>query len=179
MALWVYWQDGLSTLPKLQEVFRALGIWAVPIVLGISLLATWASVGLSASLVLAGRSSLLSWVLFVGLGTFLAWVITVNYFIARELQPQAMALSAGVFGFVCLGGTAWAFSRAVRQRLVRRQTAILCGLGWLLLCAILFIVWRDASPHAWLASPFFPGLLALPLAPLATAPLALAWNRHR
>jgi hypothetical protein len=31
----------------------------------------------------------------------------------------------------------------------------------------------------WLALPLVPGLLALVLAPLATAPLALAWNRHR
>lgn len=188
MGLWVLLQDGPQGLKSLQEMIpdamlHSLGAWCVVLVLGASLLATWASVGLAASLVFVGQSRFLAGVLFASLGTLVVWVIAINHIVAPELRPGAGSLSAGLLGLACLGSTIWAFWRAIRDRHLRPQTAWLAGIGWLSLCVLLVIVWQvvPANPpsHSWLALPLLPGLLALPFAPLATAPLALAWNRHR
>jgi hypothetical protein len=69
----------------------------------------------------------------------------------------------------------------VRRGLLEAQTlAILLGL-WLLLAGGLFalayvVVPAGAVPAALLA---WGVVLALPLVRVATAPLSLAWNRHR
>lgn len=188
MVVWTCLQGDLSELralpDKLPNGLAALGVWRVPLVIGLSLLATWAGVGLSTSIVLAGRPRFLVAVICTFFGIPLLWVVMLNTIITSNLRPQAAALSAGLFGLACLGGTLLAFSRALRQRFVRTPTACLSALGWLLLCTVLVIVWQiiptpNPAPYGWLAWPLLPGLLALPFAPLATAPLALAWNRHR
>lgn len=188
---WVCWQEGLVALQPLERkvplLDSPLGWWSIPLVCGASLLATWTSLGLASSLVLAGRMLLMGWV-FGGLcGGLVSWLILVNILLPQPVAAIFNAAGCAVFGLACLGGTAWALKRAVGQRLIAANTAWLSLIGWLALCGVIAVVLSlgPAPPNPpppflrWLALPLVPGLLALVLAPLATAPLALAWNRHR
>jgi hypothetical protein len=71
------------------------------------------------------------------------------------------------------------FAIAVRRRVIGWPTCGIAAAGWLALCAVagsvsLLLGFLEPARMALIA-----GVLALPLAPLAAAPLALAWNRHR
>ena len=82
-------------------------------------------------------------------------------------------------GICCVLGTAGAFFAARRQYLI--APIMLClGLGlWLILCISIGFMWLTRTEPGLSSVVLAMGLLALPVAPLATAPLALAWNRHR
>ncbi|MHC4534054.1 MAG: hypothetical protein ACYS6K_08885, partial [Planctomycetota bacterium] len=71
------------------------------------------------------------------------------------------------------------FFAARRRHLIASITPCL-GLGlWLILCISVGYMWLTRSDPELSSIVLAMGLLALPVAPLATAPLALAWNRHR
>jgi hypothetical protein len=78
-----------------------------------------------------------------------------------------------------LAGTAWAFVAARRRALIGWATVYVAGTVWAALTAFVVLarVVLPAAPH--LTFFFFICLSALVVAPLATAPLALAWNRNR
>lgn len=75
----------------------------------------------------------------------------------------------------------WIATRLSEQRLVSDRTLVAGAACW---CGAVFALW---GVLVWLAdSPLLPryffglvAILAIPLARLAAAPLALAWNRHR
>jgi hypothetical protein len=50
---------------------------------------------------------------------------------------------------------------------------------WLILCISVGFMWLPRTKPELSSIVLAIGLLTLPVAPLATAPLALAWNRHR
>jgi hypothetical protein len=99
------------------------------------------------------------------------------------LSPQAhVQLEHGaviVLGAAFIIGTAWAFVAARRRALIGtpETTAAICV--WFALSAIVIFNWVTQSALPIPAYAFILGIVALAVAPLATAPLALSWNRHR
>lgn len=162
--------DTLNELRNLNLVFSIPGILIYP-------LCFWTAVGLTGSLALTGRRwpivaicvtlcvvpILMVSSAFLGSDTFRALI----------LGSLIWLLAAG-----CIGGTLWAFIRMVQKR---RMSPLFAGGvlgGYLVACAICISLGiRDVKTPTETALLF--GILALPFAPLATAPLALAWNRHR
>jgi hypothetical protein len=147
----------------------ALGVFAV--------LAPWTLAGLGAALALAR-----SWFVVAGgigfVGLFTCCVLTS---VANEEIGRAL------LGSLCLGGTVAAFIAVRRHRLVSTRAVLACLTGYVLLVAFFHVLlvafFHDASPD--LANPTLvvhlqgAALCALPFAPIAAAPLALSWNRHR
>ena len=87
----------------------------------------------------------------------------------------------GGLALLKLFAAGWACRAASRRGLVStRILARLLGL-WLLVAIglILFLCWLIPSEYLSLHSVALGVVLFLPLARLAAAPLALAWNRHR
>ncbi len=76
---------------------------------------------------------------------------------------------------------AWALRQVLRRRLLRPRTVARWIGGWLLLASILFAMLAWAIPAKMVPMGYiaFIVLFAMPMARLAAAPLALAWNRHR
>ena len=143
----------------------------------------WGSMGLGATMTLMGRPRLL-------LGFWLALCFILPAFVALEMVHTFNLISPSIFpavlksipwiiGACCLLGTAWAFIAARRRCLI--GWAKLClGPGlWFLLCLSVGWAWLAADKPGLSTIVLVMGLLALAVAPLATAPLALAWNRHR
>jgi len=142
----------------------------------------WGAMGLGASMTLVGRPWLLwgFWLAICSIGPVLLVLDTLH---ALNLIPFSVApLFSSLpwtIGICCLLGTAWAFS-AARRRYLIASTTICLGLGlWLLLCCSVGLTWLPRDDLGPSTIVLVMGLLALPVAPLATAPLALAWNRHR
>jgi hypothetical protein len=143
----------------------------------------WGLVGLGASLTFAGRL----WLVW-GLGVFVCCFGPI--FVALDtlhalnlipfgIVPALWSSAPWTIGTACLLGSAWAFFAARRQYLIASRTLCL-GLGlWLMLCISIGFMWLTRSDPGLSSIVLAAGLLALPVAPLATAPLALAWNRHR
>lgn len=188
---WVCLQQGpaeLASLTRKIPLFAELGLWSIPVLYVAVLLATWAAMGVGATIVLLGRMRLITMCVILPIGVVIVWVIFINLILPKPISLIVAAAGAGVFGLICLSGTAWAFVRAVRRGLTTLGAGWISLFAWLALCgitlAILSFVPSSASPPPpavarWLALPLLPGLLALVFAPLAAAPLALQWNRHQ
>jgi hypothetical protein len=99
------------------------------------------------------------------------------------LSPEAMAtlgqaVAAGL-GIVFIVVTAWAFVAARRRGLVSAPTAWAALATWAALAAAGAFEFSSGSGLPRSTSLLLLGLLALAVAPPASAPLALCWNRHR
>ncbi|KPK43568.1 MAG: hypothetical protein AMJ65_05450 [Phycisphaerae bacterium SG8_4] len=166
-----------------KDAILELGFGKTLLLVVAGIAAVWGSMGLGATMTLIGRP----WLLF---GFWLALCFILPVFVALEMLHTFNLIPPGIFpavvksvpwiiGACCLLGTAWAFIAAHRRHLI--GWAKLClGPGlWLLLCLAVGWVWLPRDEPGLPTIVLVMGLLALAVAPLATAPLALAWNRHR
>lgn len=149
----------------------------------VGIIIAWGLVGLGASLTFTGRPWLLwgFWLVICAVGPIVITLDTLDTFnlIPFGIVPALWSSAPWTIGAGCLLGTAWAFSAARRQYLIASTTVCL-GLGlWLTLCISIGYMWLTRSDPGLSSIVLAMGLLALLVAPLATAPLALAWNRHR
>lgn len=128
----------------------------------------WTLVGLGAALAMAR-----SW--FVLAGGIGAGVLLLVVVCMLPLTDRAVTF---VTAAACLGATAAAYAAAWRRNLVSLRAVVgaLAVYVLLLVCFLLMLA-EGIMP----LEVFLPmvGFSAAPLAPLALAPLALAWNRHR
>jgi hypothetical protein len=143
----------------------------------------WGIMGLGASMTFMGRPRLLwgFWLVICSVGPVVLVLDTLHTFnlIPFGIVPALWMIAPWAVGTGCVLGTAWAFFAARRRYLVASRTLCL-GLGlWLILCISVGFMWLTRSDPELSSIALAMGLLALPVAPLATAPLALAWNRHR
>jgi len=182
ISLWV-WVRPLEDLHLPGKAVALLYLHALGYLCGV-LLSGWTLMALGACMTLTGHK----WVLGV-----LAEIFFVFLFGTIALEKSGL-LSAGtreallktlgiIIGFGCLLGTSAAFRAAYRKRLIGKRLVLLSAGLWLVLvvCAAGNYVRSPVPLEPMSLSLFvlFVGLTALPVAPLALAPLALSWNRHR
>lgn len=181
---WLLWFAGflvlfliLRALQRLPADFilPKLGWWYFPALL----LATWLTTSTVAVVSMAGRA----WfALPLGCGVLVA-AISVTLFSTFVLSPQEQQtfwhgvriILAAVFGL----GALWGFRAALRSRLLAPRTARIALGAWTAGGAGLLAHWWAASAAPLSTYLLMVGLCALALAPLAAAPLTVAWNRHR
>ena len=96
----------------------------------------------------------------------------------RPVCVALYSLEAILFIAGIIGGTILAYAYGTLKRRIHPYLAMGALLVYIAL-NLLFaqVIWRD--PKEILASLAILAVITLPLAPFATAPLALAWNRHR
>ena len=161
------WSDGplsfvrLVAVPTMYLLLRVLCI----------LLGVWTVAALAAALALAR-----SW--FVGVGGigFLGLIVALIWTVKSEVRIQ-VSLAA-----VCLLGTLTAYTAAYRLRVVSSRKIITCCALYMLLCLVCMSAFAltDAENRLPVYVQFvLAGICAAPFAPLAAAPCALFWNRHR
>jgi hypothetical protein len=137
----------------------------------------WAAIGLAGSLALTGRKwpiLILCAILFV-----VPNIVVFAQFIGGDMSKQLILGSlTWLFALSCILGSLGAFLRAYQRRLLAPLLVGCLILGYLICCTaftsinLFHIKGPTETALLW-------GVLALPFAPFATAPLALHWNRHR
>lgn len=154
-----------------------LGWWYFPA----TLLGLWLSVTLTAVLGLAGRPWLIVVLFCIACALFFAGLLFSKYVLRGDanlkLQFHYGMLVANGVGFLLV--TAWAFVMARRRLLIGPRTVYAASGVWIFLSTLVTLEW---ALHRAQPAPVYmvvAGLSALVVFPLAAAPLALSWNRHR
>lgn len=157
------------------ELLRNLGWWYFPV----TLLGCWIVVSAFASVAMTGRTLFLVQIIFGVFAFSLGETMFSKYALPREAR---LPFERGVWlaiGVALALGTAWAFVAARRRGLIGSPTVAGALSVWGVLSGLISLDWVRHP-----ARPLPLGVLAvcaaaLVVAPLATAPLALAWNRNR
>jgi len=164
-------------------IHDAFGYGNTVLLVAVGVIIAWGLMGLGTSMTFMGRPWLL-WGLCLAIcsvGPIAMALDTLHPFklIPFGIVPALWRIAPWAIGTGCLLGTAWAFFAARRRYLIASITLCL-GLGlWLILCISVGFMWLSRTTPDLSSIMLAMGLLTLPVAPLATAPLALAWNRHR
>ncbi|MEA3227244.1 MAG: hypothetical protein U9Q07_14945, partial [Planctomycetota bacterium] len=160
-----------------------LGYGNTLLLVAAGIIVAWGAMGLGASMTLMGRPWLLwgFWLAICSFGPVLVVLDTLHAFnlIPFGIVPALLSSLPWTIGTCCLLGTALAFFAASRRYLIATKTLCLGLVLWLMLCFSVGWPWLPRDDPGPSTIVLVMGLLALPVAPLATAPLALAWNRHR
>jgi len=162
---------------------RAIAI----VLLGLAALlaSTWKQLVQSLYIGMSGREWVVKASVFVAL-TFLAVVLPLAVWISRNRHAMAVlwnnfALIAAVLVCFKLSAAVWIAMRLHDRHLLSDRMLVIGAVCWDVAVFALYglLVW--IAPF-WLVSKSLLALVAIlevPLARLAAAPLALAWNRHR
>jgi hypothetical protein len=140
--------------------------------------AAWIPLSLAASLVMTGRQRLL-----VASISGVVPALLAGLFLAGRTAEGHADLPHSVWqialGSISVAATAWLFGTALRDGQISASCGERALVAWLAACAVGSCIYILAGPLNLSDLVLMAGLLALPLAPFAAAPLALAWNRHR
>lgn len=152
-----------------------LGWWYFPA----TLIGAWTVLWLLAAAAMTGRSTLFV-KLFCGLfAAFIGASVFARLALSRQAQEQFWHGALLVSGVLFVLGTAWVFIAARRRALIGWPTVYVAATLWAALCALVAIADMLHATHRLPIYALLVGICALAVAPLATAPLALSWNRTR
>jgi len=164
--------SGNSAEIRLPEIW---GRWYFPA----TLLGLWTAAAVTASLWLMGRSRLVAQLICGLIAAFVVATLLSKFALAdrtRLILGQACLTAVGA---AILLGTAWLFAAAHRRTLIQ-TTTLGVAVGVWLIATVLVMLQPPLPPESSrLAYLLIAATLALSIAPLAAAPLAVAWNRHR
>ncbi|HEV3344273.1 MAG TPA: hypothetical protein VG125_28110, partial [Pirellulales bacterium] len=152
-----------------------LGWWYFPA----TLIGAWTVTGLLTTAGLTGRSR--PFVIFL-CGLFTLWIglILLSKFALSRVAQEQLAHGACVAGGIAFVlATAWAMVASHRRALIGWPTVYVAASFWAALSALIAVADVVHASHRIPLYLLLVGISALAVAPLATAPLALAWNRTR
>lgn len=154
--------------------------WYFPAIL----LGTWGATALATSLFLTGRGPLMAQFICASVGLLIGLMLLslyVQFAMSMEAALQFRQAGAAVCGVALILGSTAALL-AARIRGLNGWWGLLIAIGlWLALSALVPLEWEWIRTRAEPVSTslFVIGLLGLTIAPVATVPLAVAWNRTR
>ena len=184
LIAWAIWAAAFLSLflilfatQSMPEPFPPRGVewWYLPA----TLLGCWTVLGLVTSASLAGRFSLLQQ-LYFGLIAFAIVMLAVSkYVLSPVAVTQLYYGTLAISGVAFVLATAWAFGKARSGSLIRIPTVCVAASLWSVLSTVVLLEWFRHPVEKFPVYLFVIGLMAAAVAPLATAPLALTWNRNR
>jgi hypothetical protein len=147
-----------------------------------TLLGPWITITLVASVALTGRGH---WFTAVGAVLFTAWIgwnLLAKFAVSLPVQAQVERGLTVALGMSCLVITIALYAAAWRYGLIRWPMVYVGGSIWAVLSAAMVFVMIQQQLGVLpllFGVTLGGGILALAVAPFATTPLALAWNRVR
>lgn len=175
--------DGVSGFVAFFGPPRAMTLGVV--ILGGLMIWTWRRLVQRLCIGLTGRerlikgSAIVSLSLLVVLITLLQWLH--DHASARARLLDALPWILGILAAVKLAAAAWVATRLFGSRVVTDRVLLKGAAAWFtaVLALHALLLWIFDSPHIAGYFLLLVAILGVPLARLAAAPLALAWNRHR
>ncbi|QGQ24117.1 hypothetical protein F1728_16090 [Gimesia benthica] len=148
----------------------------------------WLLAGNAVSVLWTGRTWFINTSIGVVFGGLIFYIVTINLLetIFRDFMLSrfiVVAMLMLVYALI-MGGTLIAYTGALYQGLISKRKTLCCGLLFALgVTTIVVGILQTASLYQgrpqWFFFFLYSAVLALLLAPIATIPLALRWNRHR
>jgi hypothetical protein len=184
LIVWTTWAASLLALSALLRAIQVtfpvrfpepLGWWYLPA----TLVGAWAAMGLSIPIVLTGRKRLLMATVFSTISLLVGLMLFSILAFSRKGQEQFFRGTLAVAGALLVLGTVWAFLAAKKRALISPPTVVAAASLSGLLCALAAVYGMSHPEEGLLTYVSVAGILALAVSPMATAPLALAWNRNR
>jgi hypothetical protein len=186
LLAWLIWAVAYAGVYLVLRVVQSNPIMLLPGELSwwyypLTLLGPWVAITLVASCGLSGR--MLPFIV-VSLILFVGWVVLAllgKFALSQQQQQFAQGAFLIAVATACITGTFAAFIAAWQRGLIGWPVIYVGGSLWLVLTAasILTLTNRALPLQSLLAATVASAIFALTVAPLATAPLALAWNRTR
>ncbi len=143
---------------------------------------SWCLLGLAASIAMTGRAWVMILPLALGIGALLDGPLVERLPMSRAGLEFLTRTFVWAVVLSIVAGSIAAYVIAFRRKLVSLRTVSIGGILWaavtvglLNLAALL----DESQPMTLEAITIFATFAALVVVPLATAPLALSWNRHR
>ncbi len=179
---WIIWAAAflalylilLATHSAPQDILNKLSWWYFPA----TLIGPWLTVMTVAAVGMSGRSQFFAQLFSIPLVPFFGTMIS-RFVLSHQAQAELEQGLVVTSGTVFVLGTLWAFVAAHRRSLIGLPVTYLAASVWVVISAIVVLDWFWHSTRPIPSYLFVIGLAALTVAPLATAPLALTWNRHR
>jgi len=144
-----------------------------------ALVGAWTGVGVIATVVLTGRlkqSFQIATALFAGI---IVTICVSKYALNHQSQVQLFDGIVAVCGVVFIGIAVTLMLAAWRSSLIGARAITMLAATWVLLVASIVFVWQQQPSVHLAVYVFVTGLAALSVAPVAAAPLAISFNRHR
>jgi hypothetical protein len=164
--------DGQSPWTYLPAEFR----WQS---LAVAMLLSWAAMASVIALALWGRTKLVSQ-LFIGLSLgYVALMLFAKFALIDEAREALMHGLVAVTGLAPTAITIAALVAARKRGLIEAPVAGAAVAVWITLIAACILAWPADLAISRSGEFLLYGSLALVVAPIAAAPLALAWNRIR
>lgn len=165
--------SGFAANVPAPSIPQAIESWYLPL----TLLGAWIAMTTAATIMMTGRSGLFL-LSTCGLLIFGFVVdIIVKELASAEAQQLLFQVWPVVFSLLVVTGTAFVIVKARRRQLLGQTGALQTVVAWIILAVIAFMLRPAELPLV--AYPLIMAFSALIVLPVATAPLALAWNRNR
>lgn len=185
LTAWALWATAFLAVHLLLLAFHAapqnLGAtqrgfwyWYSPL----TLLGPWILATIVASALLCGRPRLFVALVIASISLWIGSILLAEHVLSQEESRQAWRLAFFALGAAFITGTAWALWEARRRRLIGWPTVGLAACVWFALAVLTLLGGTLTSVDAPTLA-LLMGVAALSVAPAATTPLALAWNRTR
>jgi hypothetical protein len=144
-----------------------------------SMLLSWAAMSTIIAIALIGRARLIGRAV-VGLSFgYVALMLSAKFALTSQAFELLMHGLVILLGVGCTAGTIAAMVVALRRRLIEAPIAGAAIAVWIALLVAGMLAWPTEVELGFTGQILLYGSLALIVAPIATAPLALAWNRTR
>lgn len=150
-----------------------LGAWYLPL----TLLGPWIAMTNAATIGLSGRAAKLAVVGTVILVSYCIVLILIKEFVSREAHDRFVESCVCIGSIAVVLSTLPSFSKAYRCGYLNCRTACAAvGVAISIVVMAIALQPRELSMTAYFMICAFAALVVLPI---ATTPLAIAWNRHR
>lgn len=144
-----------------------------------AILLSWAAMATVISIALVGRGRLVSqW--FIGLSAgYVALMVLSKFGLTRQAHEMLMHGLVIVAGLACTAVAIAGFFAAIKRGLIETPVAGAAIAAWIALIGVTAMSLPPDFEMPPSAAVLLYGSLALTVAPIALAPLAMAWNRTR
>lgn len=163
----------LTDVPLLPQVSSPIRNWYLP---G-TLLAAWIGMTGVASAVLTGRFAVFSMTFFTAVFSVVIFNLLLDHYVSPQIHQLITTSFSVLIALGVLAGTALAFFVALRKSAIPTRHCLRCLIFSIALTVLALLLQPPglaAAAYLWI-----PAFSALVILPLATTPLAIAWNRHR
>ena len=154
-------------------LFGPFGAWYLPL----TLLGSWVAFTNLATIVLSGRGVKIIFVGVTALISYGAGMIVTKEVFSSEAQNKVFETLMWIGSIAIIGITLLAFRRAHRFSCLSLKSQ--CQAGFVGLGIVILAIALRPADLPVLAYPMILAFSSLVIMPLATTPLAIAWNRHR